>query len=68
MTFLKSLKNTRKISDFIRGINILMATINIKISSEGKILIEPEGDISPQDWSSVVSWWDREFNFLTAKK
>ena len=45
-----------------------MATISIKINSDGKILIEPKGDISPQDWSTVVSWWDREFSFSTSKK
>ena len=45
-----------------------MATLSIKINTEGKILIAPQGDISPQDWNTVVSWWDREFSFSTSKK
>lgn len=44
-----------------------MATIRIDIDKDEKILIEPIGEIAPEDWASVVSWWTLSSNPSTTK-
>lgn len=34
-----------------------MAVIRVLLESDGKVLIEPIGEISSEDWLSVKSWW-----------
>ncbi len=45
-----------------------MASINIRLSEDGSILIEPIGDMSPEQWGSVVSWWSKDFISSASKK
>ena len=34
-----------------------MAVIRISLENDSRVLIEPVGDISAEDWLSVKSWW-----------
>lgn len=37
-----------------------MAVIRISLGEDGRVLIEPVGDIATEDWQPVKSWWSPE--------